>query len=98
MILKRFTQQPNERKDYDIDVAPWLAPGDTIDTVASWAVCLTDPLDTSLTIDTTQYTVDRVKVWVEGGVHGRKYKITVAVTTVEGRVDESELIFTIKEI
>jgi len=38
-----------------------------------------------------------VKFWVSGGTPGKKYKLTSLVTTVGGRTDESELIFTIKE-
>ena len=39
-----------------------------------------------------------MKLWISGGTHGARYKVTATVTTTYERVDQSELIFTIKEI
>ena len=54
--------------------------------------------DTSLQVDRAPFTATTVKLWISGGTHGARYKITVTVTTTYERVDQSELIFTIKEI
>lgn len=98
MILDKFTKQPAELKDYDVDYTPWLTPmGDTIDEVTGTVVCLTDPTDTSLVLDDVVSTEYRAKAWVGGGTNGAKYKLTLTCKTVGGRIDESELIFTVKD-
>lgn len=100
MRLETFTKQPDEVKDYDIDYSPWLLPiSDTLDEVVPKVECLTDPSDTSLvcTHDDVLTTTTRAKFWVRGGTAGNRYKLTALATTVEGRVDESELIFVVKD-
>lgn len=99
MKLGTRTKQPSEVKDYDVEFAPWLTPmGDTLDTVTATSECLTDPADTSLAIDSVTYTTTRLKLWVSGGTSGQRYKITIKAATVGGRLDESEIIFRVKEI
>ena len=98
MILEKFIKQPGEAKDYDIDYSEWLMViGDTVNTVAVTVECLNNPADTALVCDSTDVEPTYVKFWVSGGTPGKKYKLTSLVTTVGGRTDESELIFTIKE-
>ena len=52
MILKTFTKQPADVKDYDVLYADWL--GETTDTLTSVATpvvtCLTDSADTALVV------------------------------------------------
>ena len=97
MILETFEKQPIERKDYDIDMSPWVDPMlDFVDECLTTVVCLTDPLDTELEI-TNQVTSQTIKVWASGGTHLAKYKVTLTVTTLGARVDQSELIFKIRE-
>lgn len=99
MILSRYTKQPIEVKDYDINYGEWLAPAaDDLDAVQTHVECLSDPNDTSLQVDRAQFTASTVKLWISGGTHGARYKVTVTVTTTYERVDQSELIFTVKEI
>lgn len=98
MILAKYIKQPSEVKDYDIDYGPWLTtPSDTLDDVTAAVVCLTDPQDTGLVVDAIQNTSTRAKFWLSGGTAGRRYKLTATATTVGGRLDESELVFTIKD-
>lgn len=101
MKLETFTKQPSEFKDYDIDYAPWLTPiDDTIDDVKVVIECVTDPDESpvALVLDKEpEYTVNYLKLWFSGGTAGFKYKVTIQVTTVVGRIDESELIFKIKD-
>lgn len=98
MILGTYEKQPGERKDYDIDFSPWLPSGDTLDVVATTVTCITDPADTALVCEPIPpMTTTTVKLWVRGGTAGARYKLTVRITTVIGRIDESELIFKIKE-
>ena len=98
MILELFEKQPGEVKDYDIDYSDWLATqNDTVNTIVSVeVVCLTDPTNTSLVCDLSELMPTFVKLWMSGGSHGHKYKVTVRIETVGQRTDESELIFTIK--
>lgn len=98
MRLATFDKQPTEIKDYDIDYAPWLLPmGDTLDDVVPTVECLTDPTDTSLECRSVVFTTTAAKFWMEGGTAGQRYKLTAKAFTVVGRLDESELIFTITD-
>ena len=89
-------QQPAERLDYDIWYAndpdgseDWLINGDTIVSVIVSA-------PTGLNVEHLFFN-DRVKLWVSEGTSGETYKVTVTVTTVEGRIKQSELRFRIKD-
>lgn len=100
MILGTFIKQPSEVKDYDIDFAPWLSPlGDTLDEVLPFVECLTDPADTSLVCGPgdVRITTNYAKFWVSGGTAGNRYKLTARAYTVGGRIDESELIFVVRD-
>jgi hypothetical protein len=99
MILKKYTKQPSEDKDYDIGYSTWLSPmGDTIDDVIVSVTCLDDPLDTSLEVYLVQNTTSTVKLWIRGGTDGYVYKIDIQVRSVGKRTDESELIFAVGEV
>lgn len=98
MILAKYIKQPSEVKDYDIDYLPWLEPiGDTLDNVTTAVTCLTDPLDTALIVDGLAITASTIKLWISGGTANAQYKITIKATTPAGRLDESELVFKIKD-
>ncbi len=98
MLLETYEKQPIERKDYDIDMAPWVDPmDDVIDDCTFTVECLTNPLDVSLVV-TIEATVKTIKVWVSGGTNKAKYKISLTATTLGARIDQSELIFKIKEL
>lgn len=96
-IIARYTKQPWERKDYDIDYSEWLVPGDTLDTITTSVLCMSDPLDDTLRVDAIQNSLTVAKLWISGGTHGRKYKVTIFASTVGGRDDEEEIIFTVKD-
>ena len=99
MILKKFTQQRLEKKDYDIDFDPWLSDmEDTLDNCAASVECIDDPTDTDLVVGVPLITASTVKIWVSGGTPGMTYKVTLNTDTVGGRKDESELIFVIEDI
>lgn len=98
MILAKYEKQPLEVKDYDVDYTPWLTTiTDTLASLATSVVCLTDATDETLEVDSTTFTDDTVKVWISGGTDGEQYKLTLRVTTTGGRVDESELIFRVRD-
>lgn len=99
MILKRWNKQPSEVKDYDIDFSPWLDDmEDSLEDVGYNITCLDDPDDFNLIIDRQAITESTAKFWIKGGTNGRNYKVTIQAFTVGGRLDESEVIFVIKDI
>jgi hypothetical protein len=97
MILEKYDKQPWERADYDTTFQDWLNGGDVIDAVTATVECLTDPADSTLVVDKIEFTAARVKLWIEGGTAGQRYKVTARVTTQFDRRDEYELVFKIKD-
>lgn len=108
MILAKFKKQPLEAKDYTVDYTEFLAGlGDDIQSVATSVQIeedgVADPAipstgNANLTVSSATFTDTTVRVWVQGGKDGGKYKVTIRVTTTGGRVDESELRFTVRDI
>lgn len=99
MILQKFQKQPREYKDYDVDYSPWLSHDaeDSLDSIDAIVTCITNPEDTALEVVRVENTMTMIKLWVQGGSHGERYKVELVVTTTVGRVDECELIFTVKD-
>lgn len=98
MILETYIKQPAEYKDYDVNYAEWLAdPVDTLFDIATTVECLTTPADASLAVHHADITTTTCKLWISGGTVNEKYKVTLTATTVGGRIDESELIFKVKD-
>jgi hypothetical protein len=97
MILAKYEKQPAEVKDYDIDYSDWLIPAaDTINGITTAVTSETQATPT-LVVDYTQITITLAKLWISGGTVGVQYKVTVRMTSAGGRIDESELIFSIKD-
>lgn len=99
MILKKFEKQPSEVKDYGIDFTPWLSrTEDTLyEVLAPVIECITNPDDSSLECFDYRHTETEAKFWLRGGISGYRYKMTIQAQTTKGRLDESELIFRIKD-
>ena len=97
MILAKYEKQPAEVKDYDIDYSEWLNP--VVDTVASTTAIVTSVTEAvpTLEIDSIMESTTTVKLWISGGTAGASYKVTVRMTTAGGRLDESELVFKVKD-
>lgn len=91
MILKKFEKQPADVKDYAIDYTPWLVETDTIQSVA-----VTTDIST-LNIDSVFNTPYRVKVWLSGGLADTVYKVTVTITTEDGRVLQHEFVIKVRD-
>jgi len=97
MILERHTKQPGELKDYDIDYQDWLEPvSDTLQNVTA-AITSDDEETPTLVCNAVFVSPTLAKFWMAGGTAGVKYKLTATATTVGGRIDQSELVFTIKD-
>lgn len=98
MILETYIKQPAEYKDYDVNYAEWLAdPVDTLYDVTAAVECVSTPGNTELLVDRIDMTTTTCKLWIGGGTANEKYKITLNATTVGGRIDQSELVFKIKD-
>ena len=92
MILGSFSKQPVEVLDYDIDCSEWIVSDD----VLASAVATVD--GTGLTIDSVLVSTPRVKVWLSGGTNGSSHKITVTITTDDGRVKQVEFRVRVKDV
>ena len=91
-------KQPVERLDYDI----WYA--NAPDGSVAWLIDSDRILDVVITVSDPALEVslikfpDHIKLWVEGGMSGETYKITIRITTEGGRVKEDELRIRVKDI
>lgn len=85
--------QPGESLDYDLDYTDWLTTGDNVSS-ATAAVTPADELAATL----VQINDPRVKVWLEGGTDGTTYKVSVTMTTADGRVKQDEFKVRVKDI
>jgi hypothetical protein len=103
MIIGRFTKQPAETLDYDIDFSEFLGPGDTL--VSSGSPPVPSPLNVAvtpagMTLVNTFVTNNgtSIKQWLAGGTDGVRYKITLTVTSNNGRVKQVEFLVRVKEV
>jgi hypothetical protein len=94
-MIGRFTKQPSEVLDYDIDAGDWLPEDDFIVSASTTGAA-------GITIDSTSILAGTdgrvVKVWLSGGTSGVTYKLETTVTTDDGRVKQSEWTVQVKEI
>lgn len=90
MILGTMTKQSADVLDYDIDYSQWLPSGDHVQNALATA-------PTGITIDSTFVNDPFVKIWLAGGTSGTSYKITVTVTTQDGRVKQDEFNVRVKD-
>lgn len=91
-VLGKFSKQPIEVQDYDIDFNEYLtSQSDTADSFVVTA-------DTGITIQNTSLAAGVVKVYVSGGVDGEQYKVSATVTTTGGRVRQGDILIRVKEL
>lgn len=101
MLLGKFTKQPAETLDFDIDFSEFFSDGDTLVFAGDPPVPV--PLDVTVTPSGLDLgpTIVRdgtvIKQWVSGGTDGQKYKITITATSNGGRVKQVEFIVRVKE-
>lgn len=86
----RFTKQPDDHLDYDIDLRDWMPKGDHVADVSVTT-------DSGITIASYSYTDENVKLWVKGGEDGKDYDVSVEVKTNEGRTKEFDLQMRVRE-
>ena len=90
-VLGKFSKQPNEVLDYDVDFTDWFA------TRPDTPVSSTTTVDTGITLIGQVRTGMVVKVALGAGTSGVKYKATVRMTTSAGFVKEVEFYCVVKE-
>lgn len=88
-------KQPQEVLDYDIDCTKRLSSDDTIIRVQP---SVSGP-DNLLVVErsTPIENGTRAKIWLSGGTHMARYKVTVLCVTYEGRTIESEFFVNVKD-
>ncbi len=90
-ILERFPKQPADVQDYDIDFTEYL---DGLTDTAAIAVV---EAEAGITVVSHSIVGKVVKVWLSGGTSGRKYKVTIRLTTTGGRTKEVEILIIVRE-
>ena len=91
MNLGTFTKQPVEVKDYDLDYSEWLVAADTVEA----AEVTVEPA--GLTVGSVFTQDKKIKVWLSAGTNGTAYKLTVTMTTADGRVKQDEFKVKVKD-
>lgn len=92
MKLGTRKKQPGEKRQYGIDYAKALDPGDEIISVTN----VVEPA--GITVLTTN-SEDRVRLSALGGTDGVTYKVTMTVTTTNtNEIIEDEIYIKVKEI
>lgn len=91
-ILGKFTKQPVEIQDYDIDFTSYL---ESLNDIALSHVAAAE---TGLTVLSSALTDGVVKVFVSGGLDGSSYKVSATITTQGGRVKQGDILVKVKEV
>lgn len=91
MNLGTFTKQPVEVKDYDLDYSEWLVAADTVEA----AEVTVEPA--GLRVGSVFTQDKKIKVWLSAGTNGTVYKLTVTMTTADGRVKQDEFKVKVKD-
>ena len=103
-MTDRFKKQPTEVYDYEVDAEDYFEDLEG-DTVASVVITVDNVTVPALEIgpgahaeyDLVSPENVKFRVWVGGGLHLEKYKVTCVITTTDGRVAEHEFIVKVKE-
>lgn len=90
-ILGKFTKQPVEVQDYDIDFREYLTSQS--DTAVSHEVVV----EAGLTLMASSLADGVVKVFIAGGDDGNQYKVSATVTTAGGRVKQGDIMVRVRE-
>jgi len=90
-ILARFTKQPSEVLDYDVDYTEWFGP--RTDSPEAHEVVV----DPGITYKSSSLVGNIVQVTLSGGADQTDYKITVRLTTTNGLVREADFVVQVRE-
>jgi hypothetical protein len=102
MILGTFSKQPVDRYDYDIDYSEWLTERDNVESVVVSILPNEDLMDPvpvdKLEVLSVTVMDPIVKLWIDGGRNGITYKVTLTMTTADGRIKQDEFKLKVKDI
>lgn len=90
-VLGKFTKQPAEVLDYDVDFSDWLS--NRTDLPQTFSVTV----PTGIILDSSVRLGNVVKVVLSGGTSGQKYRITVRLSTDTGLLKEADFDVAVKE-
>lgn len=93
-MISIFNKQPSEKLDYDVDLFRYLPSTD----YPVSAVAASTPSGLTLGITAFNATTKMVKQWISSGVDGQTYKVTLTITTSEGRIKEVDFNIKVKEL
>jgi hypothetical protein len=95
-------KQPVERVDYDIDYSEWLTANDNVESVVVTVFpdesAITPVPPDKLHVLTVVVIDPIVKLWIEGGRNGVTYKVSLTMTTADGRIKQDEFKLKVKDI
>jgi hypothetical protein len=91
-IAGKFTKQPIEIQDYDIDFNEYLGFHNDI------ALSHTSFAESGVTIFSSNLIDGVVKVFIAGGTDGNTYKVSATITTQGGRVKQGDILVKVKEV
>lgn len=91
MALAKFTKQPAETQDYDIDFVDYLEFHN--DLPLSFSVTA----GAGLVVASAALMGSAVKIFVTGGEDGEEYKVSATLTTQGGRVKQGDILIRVKE-
>jgi len=87
-----FAKDPSAVVEFSHDWGEsYLRSGEAL-TVSSWSV---DPA--GLTVDSSSYTASLASVTLSGGSPGKLYRVSNAVTTTDGRVEERAIAIRVQQ-
>lgn len=92
MKLGTVAKQPAEKFSYTVDYSEALTENDNVESVTAVST------PAGLEISNVGAYDPVVRFWAAGGESGVSYKVTLTVTTADGRIFQDELTFKIKEI
>lgn len=91
-ILAKFTKQPVEVQDYDIDFTEYL---ESLNDIAQSHVAVAE---SGISIMSSALSDGVVKVFLSGGTDGSSYKVSATITTQGGRVKQGDILVKVKEV
>lgn len=103
MALEKYTQQPNDVKNYVLDYSQWLATNETLQSVNYDVIILNEQTgdvgEPSLIVQSSSLinTLTASKYYISGGIDGRIYKVTATAITNDGQALETEIEFAVVE-
>jgi len=99
-LVGRFTKNPSEEYDIDIDYTSKLPTGAALSTIAMNAIDLSDNSDVTATVlnsATGTVSGDKAVIGVQAGTDLADYKITFTSTLDTADIIEDEIIMRVRE-